>query len=364
MMRKFAVGISIFLLVTFYAVSSEAALKSEYKLSCNLADNSPWGQGAAMFVKLVSERTNGKVNIKPYWSAQLLGGNQSSELMLIRNGTIDFSFAAPANWAAQLPIVNIFNLPWFVSSQKDRFKAFDALFIKPDSKPRKMLEENFEKAGVITLAWGDNGFRELNSNRPIRRPEDMKGLKIRFVATPIWAETLTLLGANAININWTEAVSAFQQNLVDAGENPYSVLIPYRIYEFHKYWTNWSWVAGPLIFAASKQAWGTFDDETKKILIECAEEAAIYNRALTRTGLDDGWAYSYLKEHNLIPEDQVAMPSDPYKLLKDNGVTVINLTPEEFKAFRDAAQPVYDKWVPIVGEDLVKAAEEEMAKNQ
>ncbi|MDR2527691.1 MAG: TRAP transporter substrate-binding protein DctP [Synergistaceae bacterium] len=363
-MRKICLAVTVLLSVIFCAGVSMAALKAEYKLSCNLADNNPWGQGAAMFVKLVAERTGGKVNIKPYWSAQLLGGNQSSELMLIRNGTIDFSFAGPANWAAQLPVVNVANLPWFVSSQKDRFKAYDALFINPDSKVRKMLEEKFAEVGVVTLAWGENGFRELHSNRPIRKPEDLKGLKIRVVATPIWAETLTTLGANAININWTEAVSAFQQGLVDAGENPYSVLIPYHIYEFHKYFINWSWVAGPLAFVASKQAWGAFDDDTKKILIECAEEAATYNRALARMGIDGGWGYSYLKERNLLPEDQNAMPYDPYKLLKDNGVTIIELTPEEFQAFRDAVKPIYEKHVKLIGEELVKAAEEEMAKVQ
>jgi TRAP-type C4-dicarboxylate transport system substrate-binding protein len=317
-----------------------------------------------MFVKLVAERTDGKVNIKPYWSAQLLGGNQSSELMLIRNGTIDFSFAAPNNWAAQLPAVNISNLPWFVASQKDRFKAYDALFINPESKVRKILEEKFAEVGVATLAWGDNGFRELHSNRPIRKPEDMKGLKIRFVATPICADTFSELGASAVNINWSEAVSAYQQGLVDAGENPYSVLIPYHIYEFHKYFINWSYVANPLVFVASKQAWATFDDDTKKILIACAEEAATYNRALVRLGIDSGWGYSYLKEHNLLPEDQNTMPHDPYKLLKDNGVTIIDLTPEEFKAFRDAEEPVYQKYMKLIGEDLVRAAEEEMAKIQ
>lgn len=358
--RQYRVFFALFCsILTFITVSAEGAFKSEYKLNCNLTENTIWGQGAAMFVRLVRERTNGRINIKPYYSAQLLSGKQTNELLMLRNGTIDFSYAGPANWTTQLPSMNLFTLPWFIASSGNPQKAMEAIV---HGKAGKMMAEIVSKTGVTVIGWGYNAPRQLHSNRPIRTPEDMKGLKIRFVSSPLYKDTLEALGANGININWSEAITAFQQGLVDAGENPYNVLIPYRVYEFHKYITEWNYTCAAMFFVVNSKVWNSFDETTQGILSGCAEEAGIYTGMLNQLGFDDGRAYKWLEERNLLPNDENTIPRDPRKLLADHGVTVIQLTHEEELAFREATRAVFDKHVKLIGEELVEAAREDILK--
>lgn len=347
------------LLALGFSSASDAALKPEYKLSCNLTENTIWGQGTAMFVRLVQERTGGKVNVKPYYSAQLLSGKQSNELLMLRNGTIDMSHAGITNWASQLPAMNLFVIPWFIASSGDPQKAVEAIV---HGKAGKMLEDIAAKAGVTIFGWGYSQPRQIHANTPIRSPEDMEGLKIRFVSSPVYKDTFEALGANGVNINWSEAISAFQQGMVDAGENPYNTIIPYKVYEFPagKYITEWNYTCAAMPFVANSTVWNSFDKETQAILRECAEEAGVYTGMLNQLGFDDGSAYKWLKERNLLPKDQNMIPHDPRKLLADNEVTVIQLTSEEIMAFRRATKNVFDKHVKLVGEDIVKAAKEDM----
>ncbi len=357
MIPRISKTVLCFALFCFIAMPADAALKKEYKLNCNLTENTIWGQGTAMFVRLVSEKTGGKVNIKPYYSAQLLSGKQTNELLMLRNGTIDFSYAGPANWSSQLPAMNLFTLPWFIASSGNTQKAMEAIV---NGKAGKMMEDIAAKAGVTVFGWGYNAPRQLHSNRPIRTPEDMKGLKIRFVSSPLYKDTLEALGTNGININWSEAISAFQQGLVDAGENPYNVIIPYRVFEFHKYMTEWNYTCAAMFFVANTSVWNSFDEPTQAILKECAIEAGIYTGMLNQLGFDDGTAYKWLEERNLLPNDEKIIPRDPRKLLTENGVTIIQLTQEELAAFRRATKDVFDKHVKIIGEELVKAAKDDM----
>ncbi len=360
-MKKSTILFLGILLVCCVSLPASAALRPEYKLNCNLAENTAWGQGAAYFAKLVAERTGGKVNIRPYFSAQLTSGKQSNELLMLRNGTIDFSLAGPSNWATQLPQMTLFTLPWLLASQPDVFGAMEAIV---HGKTGRMLEKVVETAGVTVIGWSYSTPRELHTLRPVRSPEDLKGMKIRFVASPLVKDIFDALGTNPVNINWSEALTAFQQGLVDGGENPYNTMIPYRVYDFPcgKYVTEWHYTCAAMFFVANTKVWQSFDEETRKVLKECADEAGVFQAMLGRMGIDDGTAIKWLTEHNLLPPDSPMMPHDPYKLLKENGVTVIRLTPEEQQKFIEATRGVTEKWTKIVGEDLVNAAREDFAE--
>lgn len=341
----------------FGASAGSAALKKEYKLNCNVTENTIWGQGTAYFCRLVKERTNGAVNIKPYYSAQLISGKQTNELLMLRNGTIDFSFAGLGNWSTTLPATRLFNLPWFIASAGEPMKALEVI---THGKAGQMLADQIAKVGVTVVGWGYQAPRQIHAKFPIRNPDDLKGQKIRYVSSPLYKDIFEDLGANGININWSEALTAYQQGMVDAGENPYNTIIAYRVYEFHKYITEWNYSCTANAFVANNRVWNSFDDDTKKILRECAEEAGILTAKLNLLGMDDGSAYKWLKERNLLPTDENTIPTDPYKLLKDNGVTVIHLTHDEIMAFRKATKRAFEKHAVQVGLDLVKAAEEDM----
>lgn len=359
-MKKSMLIFTSILIVFCYSLPAFAAFKSEYKMNCNLAENTAWGQGAAYFAKLVRERTDGKVNIRPYYSAQLTSGKQSNELLMLRNGTIDFSLAGPSNWATQLPQMTLFTLPWLLASQPDVFGAMEAIV---NGKSGRMLEEVIASAGVRVIGWSYSTPRELHTGKPVRRPEDIKGMKIRFVASPLVKDIFDALGASPVNINWSEALTAFQQGLVDGGENPYNTMIPYRIYDFScgKYITEWHYTCAAMFFVANANIWNSFDKDTQMIVKECADKAGIFQAMLGRMGIDDGTAIKWLTENNLLPPDSPMMPHDPYKLLKKHGVTIIRLTPEEQQAFRAATRGVMEKWTKVVGEDIVKAVHEDFA---
>lgn len=358
-MRKSILAVLVAAVCAVAATAAGAAvLKKEYKLSCNLTENTVWGQGASMFCKLVAERTNGKVNIKPYYSAQLLSGKQSNELLMIRNGSIDFSYAGIGNWSATLPGTSLFSLPWFIASSGDSDKALDAII---NGKAGAMLRDMIAEKGISIFGYGHTSPRHFHGNRPLTKPEDFKNLNFRFVSQPLTKDIFGEMGANGININWSEAITAFQQGLCDAGENPYNVIIPYRVYEFHKYVTDCSYTIPIYFFVANTRVWNSFDDETRGVLVECAKEAGLYARMLGNLGLDDGSAYKWLEERKLLPaEDDMVIPRDPLKLLADNGVTVHKSTPEEIMAFRKATRGAFYKHIKIIGEKLVEAAEDDM----
>jgi TRAP-type C4-dicarboxylate transport system substrate-binding protein len=107
----------------------------------------------------------------------------------LQQGLADFSIGSTINWSPQVKQLNIFALPFMFPS----YAAVDAV---EGGEPGERLFKLIERNGVIPIAWGENGFRELtNSKRPIRRPEDLDGLKIRVVGVPLFVDTFGALGA-------------------------------------------------------------------------------------------------------------------------------------------------------------------------
>jgi len=336
------------------AAPAHAAYKQEYKLSVVPGATSGWGMSAAYFADLVRERTDGRINIKVYPGAQLMAGKQTSELLLVRRGAIDFALASTINWSPQVKELNLTALPFFVANNPDRYKAMDAI---EAGKSGRMLIEAVEKTGVKFIGWGENGFRELTTSKgPINKPADMKGMKLRVCGTPIFADIFTALGANPQAINWSEAVTGFQQGIVDGQENPTNgINITLQIWTWHKYHTDWHYMIDPLLLTANTKVWKSFSAEDQKILLECAREAETYSKALSRLGFDNGSSLAYLQSINKVPA-----VTDPYKTMEEKGMTVVKFTPEQVDEFYAATQSVRDKWTREIGAELVKAAEEDM----
>ncbi len=340
------------------SMPASAAYKQEYKLSVVPSATSGWGLSATYFADLVKERTGGKINIKVYPGAQLMAGKQTSELLLVRNGAIDFAMASTINWSPQLKQLNLTALPFFIANNPDRYKAMDAI---ESGNSGKMLIAAIEKAGVKFIGWAENGFRELTTSKgPINSPDDMKGMKLRVCATPIFNDIFTTLGTNPQAINWAKAVTGFEQGVVDGQENPTNgINIPLRVWTWHKYHTDWHYMIDPLLLTANKTVWNSFSKEDQAILLECAQQAEKYSKALSRLGFDDGSALKYLQSINKVPAI-----TDPYAEMEANKMTVVKFTPEQVDAFYRATQSVRDKWVKEIGADLVSAAEADMKAAQ
>ena len=143
---------------------SSAAYKDEYRLSVVPGPTSGWCMTADYFAKLVKERTDGRINIKVYPSAQLMSGKQTSEFMLLRNGSIDFSLSSTINWSPQIKELNLPAMPFLLGAQPDRFKAMDAI---EAGKSGKMMIDAVEKKGVKFIGWGENGYREMTTSKDL-----------------------------------------------------------------------------------------------------------------------------------------------------------------------------------------------------
>ena len=227
-----------------------ADYKPEFKMSIvGPNEETPWGRAATRFADAIKYRTQGRIQIKNYFNGQLFAGKQTTEFAHLQQGLADFSIGSTINWSPQVKQLNIFALPFM-------FPGYAAVDAVEGGEPGERLFKLIERNGVIPIAWGENGFRELtNSKRPIRRPEDLDGLKIRVVGVPLFVDTFGALGAIPIPMNFDEALKAFRQGTVDGQENPLALIIPHKLWAVHKYVTLWHYAIDPLILAVSGKTW-------------------------------------------------------------------------------------------------------------
>jgi len=318
-----------------------ADYKAEYKLSTVVARPMPWGIAGERWAELVKEKTGGKINIKVYPGTSLVGGDQTKEYTAIRQGAIDMAIGSTINWSPQVKELNIFSMPFLMPD----YKAIDAL---TQGEVGKELWKILESKDTVPLAWGENGFRELsNSKKAIRKPDDLKGLKIRVVGSPLFLDTFTALGANPTQMSWADAVPALSSGAVDGQENPLTIFTVAKLHAAanQKYLTIWGYVADPLIFVVNKDVWKSWKPEDQKAVREAAVQAAKENIEAARKGL--------------IPPDDSMI-----KEVEGLGVNVARLTEAEKAAFQKATKEVYDKWAKQIGPELVKKAEESIAKRK
>ncbi|HSV57953.1 MAG TPA: DctP family TRAP transporter solute-binding subunit [Variovorax sp.] len=319
------------------SAQTPAAYKAEYKMSLVVGTAFPWGKGGEIWANLVKERTQGRINIKLYPGVSLIQGDQTREFSALRQGVIDMAIGSTINWSPQVKQLNLFSMPFLMPD----YASIDAL---TQGEVGKDIFKTLEKAGVVPLAWGENGYREItNSKRPIKTPDDLKGLKIRVVGSPLFVDTFTALGANPTQMSWADAQPAFASGAVDGQENPMSIFTAAKLQNVgQKNVTMWGYVADPLVFVVNKEVWESWTPADREIVRQAALDAGKQQITIARKGL--------------------AEPGQP--LLKDieaMGVNVVKLSPAEREAFVKATRPVYNKWKPTIGTDLVAKAEKAIA---
>ena len=327
-------------LTTFATSASAQAYKAEYRMSLVLGPPTPWGMAGKIWSDLVRERTNGRINIKLYPGVSLIQGDQTREFSALRQGVIDMAVGSTINWSPQVKELNLFSLPFLMPD----YAAIDSL---TQGAVGKQIFATLDKGGVVPLAWGENGFRELtNSKKPIKSPADLKGMKIRVVGSPIFSDMMTALGANPTQMSWADAQPALSSGAVDGQENP---LFLFTILKMHtvgqRYVTTWGYVADPLIFVVNKDIWNSWTKADQEIVRAAAVEAGKQQIVLARKGL--------VEEGKPVLKEIAGM-----------GVTVTTLTPAEREEFVKATRPVYTKWKATIGPALVDQAEKAVAASR
>ena len=314
-----------------------AGYKAEYRMSTVVGTAFPWGKGGEIWANLVRERTQGRINIKMYPGVSLINGDQTREFTAIRQGVIDLAIGSSINWSPQVKELNLFSLPFLI---KD-YASLDAL---TGGEVGKDIFAILDKSGVVPLAWGENGFRELtNSKREINTPADLKGLKIRVVGSPLFIDMFTALGANPVQMSWADAQPALSSGAIDGQENPVSIFTAAKLHTVgQKNVTMWGYMIDPLVFVANKEIWNSWTAQDRDIVRQAAVDAGKQEIALARAGLVEA-GRPLLKDIEAL------------------GVKVVVPTASQREQFVSATRAVYSKWKPQIGNNLVDKAEKTLA---
>ncbi len=320
MKKRYFVGLILVIFVVF-AFSSVALAKINIKLAHVVNTQDAFHICAVKFKELVEKGTNGEVSVTIYPNAQL--GDERTLLERMKMGVVDAGVITTGPIINFVPKFGVIDLPFLFRGPEHAYKVLDGPI-------GKSLLKDMEKQGWKGLAFAERGFRNLtNSKRPVYKPADVKGLKIRVMQNPVYVDTFKALGANAVPMAWTEVLTALQQGTVDGQENPLNVIYAFKLYEVQKYLAMTRHAYAPAVVMMSLKTWKRLPEKYRKVIQEAAQKAAEYERS-----------YDNSKE------------SEWLAFIKKKGMVV---TYPDIEAFRKAVKPVYDKYAPKFGVKLVEA---------
>lgn len=298
--------------------------------------------GADYFAKYVMEKTDGEVEVRTYPMGQL--GGERSMAEQVQAGTLQMAAITGAVLSNFVPQAALLPLPFVFP---DRRTAYAVL----DSEIRDKLFSYFPAKGFVALGFTENEFRDLsNSVRPIRKPEDLKGLKIRLMESPIFIDTFKQMGVNPVPMPFPEIYNALQQGVIDGQDNPFYTSVLMKFTEVNKYVTITHHILTECPIVANLDWWNSLPKKYQTIMKEAAYETEIVNRGHS---LQDQLSLSVLAKKDA--NGKVTPGPSIYALAKKQGVQVIELTPAEREAFKKAMTPVYKKYREIIGPELFDA---------
>jgi len=309
--------------ISFFSIANEAAAAEEvFELKLgHLADPAnPYALGAAKIAELVKERTDGKVVIKIFPSSQLGKAQKLVEGLVL--GTLDFAMTTTAVLGQFEPKLLVFGFPYMMRDRAHAYKALDTIGIE--------LGKNLEPKGIKVLGFFENGIRHMiNNKRKINSPDDMKGLKMRVMSTPVYIELMKSLGADPTPMAFGEVYSACQQGTIDGLECPAVHFWQKRFFEVNKYitLTGHTYESEPLMI--SMKTWNKLPEEYQKILLEATAEALEYSRKIA-----------------------VEQESDYFQKIKDSGICQIDEV--DIAPFAEKTKAVWEKLESTVGKDLIE----------
>jgi len=309
--------INVVLLIAIALVlicSSLVSAQAKYVLKFNhvLSPNEPYHQGFLKWAERVKERTNGEVEIQVFHSAQL--GVEEDIIEQIRQGVNVGQNTDSARLGNYIPGIAVMNGPYFVNSIEEVKKLNEIPTIK------KWNEELATQYGLKVLSFNwVQGFRHFMTNKPIKSPEDLKGLRIRTPPAPIWSESVRALGAVPTAINFGEIYTAIQQKAADGAELVYANIFGANLFEVVKYVSETKHFLLINFEVISAKWFNSLPEEYQKILIEECD----------RAGLETSY---YMEEQ--IP--------DYRRRAEEKGMTIIPTEEINIEAFKEAGKAAYE----------------------
>lgn len=261
------------------------ARKIVLKVAHNGNEKHPFQKGFGEFKRILEAETKGVVEVQIFPSAQL--GSEQEATQMVKLGLLAANASATAGGlATSVPEAELFNLPFIFRDLDHCYRVIDG----PIGQDLARIIE--KKLNCVVLGFWFSGIRNVwNSKRPVRSPADLKGIKIRVIASPIVIETFNLLGAQATPMAFGELYSALQTKVVDGAETDYLDLLYEKFYEVTKYvsLTNHMYVVVGLIF--SRKIFDKLPPDVQAVVVKAGRASVTAERegmaALTATALDE-----------------------------------------------------------------------------
>jgi tripartite ATP-independent transporter DctP family solute receptor len=286
-------------------------------------ETAPFHQSALLFKETVEKETNGKVTVEIHPNGEL--GAEREMIEAVQLNTINMAIVSTGplgNFAAKS---NVFDFPFLFKNRDHANKVLDG-------EVGNEVAAQVEQSGLSVLAWSETGFRSItNSKRPITKPEDLKGIKIRTMENKVHIDSFKTFGADPTPMAFTELFTSMQQGIVDGQENPLSIIVPQKFYEAQKYMTISNHFYSPAVTLFNKKILDGLTPETKQIITNAAHKARDFER-------------DFIKK----------MDEQYLETARKNGMNIVMPEQFDYDAFLAASKPVYAKYDKEYGELIRK----------
>jgi tripartite ATP-independent transporter DctP family solute receptor len=295
-----------------------AAPRYTFKLAHVIGAGTPIDVAARRFAELVRQRTGGDVEIEVFPAARL--GAERAIIEGVRIGTIEMSFTTTGAMGGFAPELQVLDLPYL-------FPSYEAAYTYLDGEHGRRLLALLDRRGIHGVVFLENGWRNFTSSRnPLRRPEDLKGQKIRVMESPMYMGLVRALKATPTPMAYSELPAALRENAIDGQENPsvnvYSAGMfesqPYMIQDRHTY--------NVFVFKVNGRLWRSLPDDLRATIEATAAEVRDFQRKLNRE-VDGHFV----------------------RLLREKGMKVHDPSKEDVAAWQAATAPLYEEAKKIVG---------------
>lgn len=314
-MKRTLLGIALIAALIF------PAFAIDIKLAHVVNEQDSFHLAATKFKELAEKYSGGEVKVTIYPNAVL--GDERTLLERMKMGIVDAAIITNGPFINFVPKFGAIDLPFLF---RDPAHAYAVL----DGPIGDELFADAEKQGWKGLSWAERGFRNLtNSKRPVEAPADMKGLKIRLMQNPIYVDSFKALGANAVPMAWTEALTALQQGTIDGQENPLNVIVAFKLYDSQKFMTITRHAYAPAPLIMSMVTWKKLKPAQQEAVLKAAREAARFERDFNN--------------------------SNEAQWMKDLAAKGMKISSPDLKPFLAAVQPVYKQYAAQFGQDFIDA---------
>ena len=299
-----------------------AVAETEVKIGYALAPDSHYGVAAQKWQDVVEAETDGKFKFRHFPSSGLGGEREVVEGLQL--GTVEATIVSTGTLSNFVPETGVTDIPFL-------FRSLDHARHVLDGPVGQEILAKFDDAGLVAMAWGEQGFRHITNNRnPINTPDDLAGMKLRTMENPVHLEAFNALGAAPTPMAWPEVIGALQQGTIDGQENPLSVIVSVKLNEVQKYLTLSGHVYSPAMLLISKPFWDGLTDEDKAAFQKGATEAVIAMRGFVDNVEKSG-----------------------VETLKERGMQVNELSVEQKAALRASVESAYESYYETYGKDLI-----------